>query len=108
MYGLPGQTQDDLAATLEATIAMHPARIALFGYAHMPRLLPRPRRIDAGDLPDLDARFSMAAQGHETLTGAGYEANGFDHLALPEKACARPRPQCQQRPKFTGLKAAPY
>src|SRR3546814_18696322 len=44
MYGLPGQTQDDLAATLEATIALHPARIALFGYAHMPRLPPPQRR----------------------------------------------------------------
>ncbi|WP_139111463.1 radical SAM protein, partial [Sphingobium sp. Ndbn-10] len=59
MYGLPGQTPDDLAATLEAAIAMRPARIALFGYAHMPRLLPRQRRIDASDLPDLAARFAM-------------------------------------------------
>src|SRR3546814_9336567 len=25
MYGLPGQIQDDLAATLEATIAIHPS-----------------------------------------------------------------------------------
>src|SRR3546814_4448108 len=34
MYGLPGQTQDDLAATLEATIAMHPARLALRSEEH--------------------------------------------------------------------------
>src|SRR3546814_8165149 len=93
----------DLAATLEATIAMHPARIALFGYAHMPRLLPRQRRIDAGDLPDLAARFAMAAQGHETLTGAGYEAIGFDHFALPEDAMARAAREGRLRRNFQGF-----
>ncbi|EPR15087.1 coproporphyrinogen III oxidase [Sphingobium indicum IP26] len=103
MYGLPGQTQDDLAATLEAAIAMRPARIALFGYAHMPRLLPRQRRIDAGDLPDLAARFAMAARGHETLTGAGYEAIGFDHFALPEDAMARAAREGRLRRNFQGF-----
>jgi oxygen-independent coproporphyrinogen-3 oxidase len=103
MYGLPDQTPDDLAATLEAAIAMRPARIALFGYAHMPRLLPRQRRIDASDLPDLAARFAMAAQGHGTLTGAGYAAIGFDHFALPEDGMARAAREGRLRRNFQGF-----
>jgi len=65
MYGLPGQSLDDLAATIDASIRLKPARIALFGYAHMPSLLPRQRRIDASALPGLATRFAMAARGHE-------------------------------------------
>jgi len=88
MYGLPGQSSDDLAATLDAAIRLKPARIALFGYAHMPRLLPRQRQIDAEALPDLPTRFAMAAQGHDQLVAAGYRAIGFDHFALPDDSLA--------------------
>ena len=81
MYGLPGQTGDDLAATLEQARDFGADRIALFGYAHVPHLIPRQRRIDATALPDQAARFEMAAAGHAQLTGYGYEAIGFDHFA---------------------------
>ena len=103
MYGLPGQTLDDLIATLDASIALAPARIALFGYAHMPRLLPRQRRIDAGDLPDLETRFAMAAQGHDRLVGAGYQAIGFDHFALPGDGLARSAREGRLRRNFQGF-----
>lgn len=88
MYGLPGQSLADLDETLEATIALRPARIALFGYAHMPRLLPRQRRINADELPASPERFDMAALGYDRLTAAGYHAIGFDHFALPEDSLA--------------------
>jgi len=88
MYGLPGQDEAQLAATLDEAIALAPERIALFGYAHVPDLLPRQRRIDASRLPDADARFLMAQRGHARLTAAGYEAIGFDHFALPDDAIA--------------------
>lgn len=103
MYGLPGQTPDDLAATLDAAIGMQPARVALFGYAHMPRLLPRQRRIDAGNLPDLATRFAMAAEGHVRLTGAGYDAIGFDHFALPHDGLARASREGRLRRNFQGF-----
>jgi oxygen-independent coproporphyrinogen-3 oxidase len=88
MYGLPGQSLADLEETLEATIALRPARIALFGYAHMPRLLPRQRRINADELPASPERFDMAALGYDRLTAAGYHAIGFDHFALPDDSLA--------------------
>ncbi len=83
MYGLPGQSNDDLLASLESTIALGADRIALFGYAHVPHMIPRQKRIDASHLPGQHDRFAMADLGHAMLTGAGYRAIGFDHFALP-------------------------
>ena len=103
MYGLPGQSLDDLAGTIEASIVMQPARVALFGYAHMPQLLPRQRRIDGSALPDLAARFDMAAHGYRLLTGAGYSAIGFDHFALPSDGLARAAREGRLRRNFQGF-----
>ncbi|OYW85234.1 MAG: coproporphyrinogen III oxidase, partial [Sphingobium sp. 32-64-5] len=60
MYGLPHQDRDVLRETLETAMALSPDRIALFGYAHVPHVLPRQRRIDAGALPGEQERFAMA------------------------------------------------
>lgn len=89
MYGLPGQTDQDLAETLVRTVELGADRIALFGYAHVPHLMPRQRQIDGSNLPDMPARFRMAWNGWEQLTGAGYQPVGFDHFALPGDALAQ-------------------
>ena len=89
MYGLPGQSGDDLRETLADAMAMEPGRIALFGYAHVPHLIPRQRRIDASALPDARARFRQAALGHEMLAARGYMPIGFDHFAWPDDPIAR-------------------
>ncbi|MDF8331585.1 oxygen-independent coproporphyrinogen III oxidase [Novosphingobium cyanobacteriorum] len=83
MYGLPFQTDETLAHTLDEAAAMGADRVALFGYAHVPHMIPRQQRIDASQLPDQRARFRMAALGHAQLVDAGYQAVGFDHFALP-------------------------
>lgn len=83
MYGLPHQNDAVLDATLATAIALAPERIALFGYAHVPHLIPRQRRIDATALPGTAQRFAMAARGASRLVDAGWQAVGFDHFALP-------------------------
>lgn len=88
MYGLPGQDHAQLSDTLDEALSLVPERIALFGYAHVPDMLPRQRRIDASRLPGAAERFVMAQSGHERLTAAGYAAIGFDHFALPDDAIA--------------------
>ena len=89
MYGLPGQTDSSLRETLETAVALAPDRLAVFGYAHVPRMVPRQRRIDATALPDARARFRQAELAHAMLVDAGYVAVGFDHFARPEDALAR-------------------
>ena len=88
MYGLPGQSLADLDETLDETIRLAPSRVALFGYAHLPAMIPRQRRIDASNLPDPKLRFEQAALGFDRLTAAGYIPIGFDHFALPTDTLA--------------------
>jgi oxygen-independent coproporphyrinogen-3 oxidase len=83
MYGLPGQTRDQLTETLELAVTFGADRVALFGYAHVPHLIPRQKRIDASRLPDQAERFAMAELGYRALTEAGYIPVGFDHFARP-------------------------
>jgi hypothetical protein len=69
MYGLPYQDEAVLAQTLDTAVAMAPDRVALFGYAHVPHVVPRQRRIDVAALPGQRTRFAMAAQGSAHLRG---------------------------------------
>ncbi len=103
MYGLPGQTLAMLEQTLERTIKLGADRIALFGYAHVPHLIPRQRRIDGSNLPDQAQRFAMAAFGYRLLTSAGYVPVGFDHFAKPGDPMAGAVEQGTLRRNFQGF-----
>lgn len=103
MFGLPGQTDDDLARTLETAIALEPDRIALFGYAHMPDLIPRQRRIAADRLPGLEQRFGMSALGYRRLVEAGYRPVGFDHFARPSDPLGAAAADGRLRRNFQGF-----
>lgn len=103
MYGLPGQSITDLEDSLAKTVAMSADRVALFGYAHVPQLVPRQRRIDAGRLPGPLGRFLQAGMGHDLLTGAGYQAVGFDHFALPGDTLAAAARAGAVRRNFQGF-----
>ncbi|WP_427963378.1 oxygen-independent coproporphyrinogen III oxidase [Altererythrobacter sp.] len=83
MYGLPRQTREDLLDTLHRTRVLGADRVALFGYAHVPHLVPRQRAIDATGLPDQAERFAMADMGYTYLCTHGYTPVGFDHFAKP-------------------------
>jgi oxygen-independent coproporphyrinogen-3 oxidase len=103
MYGLPHQNDAVLAATLAETVALRPDRIALFGYAHVPDLIPRQRQIDGRALPDAAQRFAMAVAGEATLVAAGYQPVGFDHFALPVDPLARAARNGTLRRNFQGF-----
>lgn len=107
MYGLPHQNDAVLAETLAQSVAMGPNRIALFGYAHVPHMIPRQRRIDGSDLPDQRGRFRMAAMGARQLIDAGYHAVGFDHFALPGDPLARAALSGTLRRNFQGFTEDP-
>ncbi len=103
MYGLPGQTLADLEATLRRTVELGADRIALFGYAHVPHLIPRQRRIDGSNLPGQAERFAMAQFGYQLLTGAGYVPVGFDHFAKPGDPLALAAQNGTLRRNFQGF-----
>lgn len=88
MYGLPLQGRDDLLTTLDQVTTLRPARIALFGYAHVPWMKPHQKLIDEADLPGPEARFAQSQAASAYLTAQGYEAIGLDHFALPGDSLA--------------------
>lgn len=107
MYGLPHQSEADLADSLELTRKLGADRIAVFGYAHVPHLVPRQTMIREGDLPGAAARFTMASAAHRILTGYGYKAIGFDHFALPHDPMARAAQTGTLRRNFQGFTDEP-
>jgi len=107
MYGLPGQTMHTLAQSLERTVAHGADRIALFGYAHVPHLIARQRKIEATDLPDAEMRFAMAAFGYDYLVSEGYVPVGFDHFARPGDALAQAATTGRLRRNFQGFTEDP-
>jgi oxygen-independent coproporphyrinogen-3 oxidase len=84
MYGLPKQTGRDVARSAELAASLHPQRLALFGYAHVPWFKTHQRLIDTGALPGAAERIEQAAIAAETLATFGYRPVGLDHFALPD------------------------
>jgi oxygen-independent coproporphyrinogen-3 oxidase len=86
--GLPLQTPDRFATTLELVQELQPDRIALFSFAYLPEQLPLQRRIAATDLPSARQRLSMLETAHRRLTSRGYGAIGLDHYARADDSLA--------------------
>lgn len=83
IYGLPFQTLQTFAETVEKIIDISPNRIAVFNYAHVPWLKKHMNLIKAEDLPSPDERLQILKMTIEKLTEAGYEYIGMDHFAKP-------------------------
>lgn len=88
IYGLPGQTLDTIAATLDQVIAMRPDRLAVYSFAFVPWMRPHQRRLDDALLPDVDLKFGLLAEVVTRLVSAGYHQIGMDHFALPSDELA--------------------
>ncbi|MBN1418005.1 MAG: oxygen-independent coproporphyrinogen III oxidase, partial [Planctomycetes bacterium] len=89
IYGLPKQTEQGFRATLERVIALRPDRLAVYSYAHVPWLRPHQKRILPEWLPPREVKLALFALARSMLAGAGYEAIGMDHFALPDDELAR-------------------
>ena len=88
MYGLPYQTAETLKDTVERAARLNPARIALFGYAHVPWMAKNQRMIPEDALPTPQTRYEQAAAAGDALAEQGYVKIGLDHFAKPEDSMA--------------------
>ncbi|MEQ1670752.1 MAG: oxygen-independent coproporphyrinogen III oxidase, partial [Hyphomicrobium sp.] len=88
VYGLPNQTEESVARTLEQVMTLAPDRIAIFGYAHLPDRLKHQRLIDETALPGAVERFEQSQRLAAMLVEAGYAQLGLDHFALREDGLA--------------------
>ena len=107
IYGLPLQTLNGFASTIEEVIRWKPDRIALFSYAHVPWLKPYQRNIAESDLPQPMDKFQLFIQSRRLFLEAGYEQIGMDHFALPGDEISIARKQERLRRNFMGYTVRP-
>lgn len=103
IYGLPFQTLESMADTLDRTIALAPDRIAFYRLAVIPEMFRwqnvfRPDDLPAGDLP-LDLNLLAIQRFQE----AGYEFIGLDHFARPTESLANARREQSLHRNFQGM-----
>ena len=87
IYGLPLQTAERFAHTVEQVITLSPDRVAMFSYAHVPWLRKQQGAL-AARLPEGMEKFRIFRAGLERFGGAGYLYIGMDHFARPNDELA--------------------
>ena len=88
IYGLPFQSRESFARTLDKVLEVDPDRVSVFNYAHLPELFKPQRRIDAADLPSPAEKLAILKLTIERLGEAGYVYIGMDHFAKPDDELA--------------------
>jgi oxygen-independent coproporphyrinogen-3 oxidase len=102
IYGLPHQTEETFAATLDAVIGLAPDRIALYSYAHVTWLAKQQRGFERKDLPPAPVKLRIFLGAIRRFLEAGYRFIGLDHFALPEDELCRALEEKTLRRNFMG------
>ena len=102
VYGLPIQSRESFAATLERVLSLEPDRLALFNYAHIPERFKAQRRIPTETLPSIQQRTELFLYATERLVDAGYQTLGLDHFAKPGDPLAKALADGSLRRNFQG------
>ena len=89
IYGLPYQTVESVVEMTRLAAGLAPARIALFGYAHVPWMKPHQKLIPEEALPDMGERWAQYEASADALLEAGYVRVGLDHFAHPDDPMAK-------------------
>ena len=80
IYGLPYQTAESFAHTVQQVVGIAPDRIAMFSYAHVP-WLKKQQGSFIGHLPEGMDKFDIFRNGLLNFVEAGYLYIGMDHFA---------------------------
>jgi oxygen-independent coproporphyrinogen-3 oxidase len=103
IYGLPFQTPDGLADTLDRTLALAPDRIAFYRLAVIPDIFRWQNVFRPADLPSGDLPLELNLLAINRFLEAGYEFIGLDHFARPDEELARARRDGSLRRTFQGM-----
>lgn len=91
-----------VAKTVGRAQTLHPNRIALFGYAHVPWIKRHQRLIPEDALPDTGERFAQNSAAAELLVDAGYQQIGIDHFARSDDLLAQRQREGRLHRNFQG------
>ncbi len=82
IYGLPYQTAERFAETVDKVLTLEPDRVAMFSYAHVPWLKKQQGSFQ-DHLPEGMEKFRIFRAGLQRFADAGYRYIGMDHFARP-------------------------
>jgi oxygen-independent coproporphyrinogen III oxidase len=102
IYGLPRQTLKGFQQTLRSVMSARPDRVAVYGYAHLPRLFKAQRHIEGNALPAPETRLALLELAIEELCASGYRYIGMDHFALPDDELVRAHGADELQRNFMG------
>ena len=89
IFGLPRQTADSFARTIDDVLTLRPDRLAVFSYAHVPWIKPSQRIFEKqANLPSTEEKLKMLAIAVRKLTAAGMVYIGMDHFARADDELA--------------------
>ena len=101
IYGLPFQTPERFAHTVDQILQLAPDRVALFSYAHVP-WLKKQQGSFAVHLPEGLQKFEIFRTGLLQFLDAGYLYIGMDHFAKPGDELAISQQQRTLHRNFQG------
>jgi oxygen-independent coproporphyrinogen-3 oxidase len=102
IYGLPLQTPDTFAHTIEKAISLQPDRMVTFSYAHVPWVNERQRNLQKAGLPDSETKNRIFETSKKRLTEAGYRPVGLDHFVMPDDELYKAKQNKQLHRNFQG------
>jgi oxygen-independent coproporphyrinogen-3 oxidase len=107
IYGLPNQTAETFAETVDAVIELGADRTAVYSFAYVPWVGHQQRRIEKEDLPPRELKLGLFAMARERFLAAGYEPIGMDHFAKPDDELSVARREGRLRRNFQGYTVLP-
>lgn len=107
IYGLPFQTAEGIAKTMDIVKELMPDRIAYYSYAHVPWKRPGQRAYSEKDLPSPEMKRELNRIGQEILLDLGYTFIGMDHFALPKDELVSAMENGQLHRNFMGYTKNP-
>jgi oxygen-independent coproporphyrinogen III oxidase len=90
IFGLPHQTPESFARTIDRVLAIGPDRLAVYSYANVPWMKKHQKLLEP-NLPSEREKFEIFRTALARFSEAGYEYIGMDHFARPDDELSRAR-----------------
>jgi oxygen-independent coproporphyrinogen-3 oxidase len=102
LFGLPRQTPERIADSVQKLLSLSPDRVALYGYAHVPWMSRRQVMIPSDSIPTPQERLRLFELAKELFLWDGYREIGIDHFARPGDGLERAAATGNLRRNFQG------
>ncbi|STP08787.1 oxygen-independent coproporphyrinogen III oxidase [Helicobacter cinaedi] len=102
IYGLPYQSEQSFADTLQKVVGLKPDRLAIFNYAHLPWMKKTMRKIDETTLPNPAQKLEILKNTIAFLQEQGYMMIGMDHFAKKSDELYLAKAKNELRRNFQG------